>query len=164
VLALPLVAVHAKTVKPEELTLERVDNASTDPDAPNLCGLNVLVVDDEPDARELIKVILEQAQASVTTAGSTVQALELLGSSKPDVLVSDIGMPEADGYQFIRQVRSLPPAQGGKIPAVALTAYARQEDRKLALLSGYQMHITKPVEPSELIAVISSLTSLMERR
>jgi CheY-like chemotaxis protein len=124
----------------------------------------VLIVDDEPDARELIKVILEQAQASVITAGSTVQALELLESNKPDVLVSDIGMPEEDGYQFIRLVRALPPAQGGKIPAVALTAYARQEDRKLALLSGYQMHITKPVEPSELIAVISSLTSLMERR
>jgi PAS domain S-box-containing protein len=164
VVALPLVAVHAKTVEPEELTLETDDNASTDPDAPNLSGLNVLVVDDELDARQLIKVILEQAQASVITAGSTVQALELLESNKPDVLVSDIGMPEEDGYQFIRQVRSLPPAQGGKIPAVALTAYARQEDRKLALLSGYQMHITKPVEPSELIAVISSLTSLMEGR
>ncbi|HEY9667093.1 MAG TPA: ATP-binding protein, partial [Coleofasciculaceae cyanobacterium] len=163
VVALPLVAVHAKTVEPEELTLETVDNASTDPDAPKLSGINVLVVDDEPDARQLIQVILEQAQASVITAGSTVQALELLESHRPDVLVSDIGMPEADGYQFIRQVRSLPPAQGGKIPAVALTAYARQEDRKLALLSGYQMHITKPVEPSELIAVISSLTSLMER-
>jgi PAS domain S-box-containing protein len=164
VVALPLVAVHAKTVEPEELTLQIGDNASTDPDAPNLSGLNVLVVDDEPDARELIKVILQQAQASVITAGSTVQAFELLESHKPDVLVSDIGMPEEDGYQFIRQVRSLPPAQGGKIPAIALTAYARQEDRKLALLSGYQMHITKPVEPSELIAVISSLASLMERR
>ncbi len=164
VVALPLVAVHAKTVEPEELTREIGDNGSADPDPPKLSGVNVLIVDDEPDARELIKVILEQAQASVITAGSTVQALELLESNKPDVLVSDIGMPEEDGYQFIRLVRALPPAQGGKIPAVALTAYARQEDRKLALLSGYQMHITKPVEPSELIAVISSLTSLMERR
>lgn len=151
VVALPLVA------EAEELTLETGDNTSTDPDTPNLSGVNVLVVDDELDTRELIKVILEQAQAQVITADSTLQALELLESSKPDVLVSDIGMPEEDGYQFIRKVRLLPQAQGGKIPALALTAYARQEERKLALLSGYQMHLTKPVEPSKLIVSVSSL-------
>ncbi len=77
-------------------------------------------------------------------------------------VVSDIGMPQEDGYQLNRKVRALPPDQGGKIPAVALTAYARSEDRKQALLSGYQMHLAKPVEPSELIAVVASLTRLMQ--
>lgn len=88
----------------------------------------------------------------------------MLKREQPHVLVSDIGMPQEDGYQFIRKVRTLDPKRGGMIPAVALTAYARAEDRKRALLSGYQMHISKPVEPSGLIAVVSSLTSLMPNR
>ncbi|OKH32714.1 hypothetical protein NIES2101_40510 [Calothrix sp. HK-06] len=126
-----------------------------------LAGVKVLVVDDEPDARELIRCVLEDALANVITAGSAIEGLELVKQEAPDVIVSDIGMPDEDGYQFIKKVRSLPIEKGRKIPAVALTAYARAEDRKRTLLAGYQMHITKPVEPSELIAIISSLTSLI---
>ena len=129
-----------------------------------LSGVKVLVVDDEPDARDLIRCVLEDALANVVTAESAQNALELISRELPDVLVSDIGMPDEDGYELIRKVRSLPSGAGGRIPAVALTAYARAEDRKRALLAGYQMHICKPVEPSELIAIVSSLTSLMTKR
>jgi hypothetical protein len=108
--------------------------------------------------------VLEDSKAQVITAGSAREALELLMREQPDVLVSDIGMPQSDGYKFIHQVRTLPVESGGKIPAVALTAYARAEDRKRALMAGYQMHISKPVEPSELIAVVSSLVSLMQKK
>ncbi|HEY9627855.1 MAG TPA: PAS domain-containing protein [Coleofasciculaceae cyanobacterium] len=165
--ALPLMAVHAD--RPSESPVSEGahhlgDAGWNDPDSPSLRGVKVLVTDDELDARELVQFILEQVGAAVVTANSSQQALTLLKVENPDVLVSDIGMPGVDGYQLIRQVRSLPPEQGGKIPAVALTAYARTEDRKLALLSGYQMHIAKPVEPSELIAIVSSLTSLMQRK
>ncbi|MBW4507566.1 MAG: response regulator [Scytonematopsis contorta HA4267-MV1] len=129
-----------------------------------LSGVKVLVVDDEPDARDLIRCVLEDALANVVTAESAQNALELISRELPDVLVSDIGMPDEDGYELIRKVRSLPSGAGGRIPAVALTAYARAEDRKRALLAGYQMHISKPVEPSELIAIVSSLTRLMGKR
>jgi hypothetical protein len=93
----------------------------------------------------------------VTTASSAAEAFRLLKEAKPDVLVSDIGMPDEDGYALIRQVRSLPAGQGGMVPAIALTAYARTEDRLQALRAGYQMHVTKPVELTELAAVVASL-------
>lgn len=127
-------------------------------------GVKILVVDDEPDARDLIRCVLEDASANVITAGSAQDAFELVTSLAPDILISDIGMPDEDGYEFIKKIRALPVEKGGKIPAVALTAYARAEDRKRAMLSGYQVYLTKPVEPSELIAVISSLTSLMPKK
>lgn len=164
IVSLPLVVVH-----PEEVELDGFDwngrmGISGDYQEPALNGVKVLVVDDEPDARELIRVVLEGCNAEVVTAASAEEALEVLKHDKPHVLISDIGMPQEDGYQFIRKVRTLDPDRGGMIPAVALTAYARAEDRKRALLSGYQMHISKPVEPSELVAVVSSLTSLMQSR
>ncbi|MBV8886089.1 MAG: PAS domain-containing protein [Chroococcidiopsidaceae cyanobacterium CP_BM_RX_35] len=164
IVSLPLVVVHPETVEPDDFDREGAISTSGDYRSPVLNGVKVLVVDDEPDARELIKIVLEECHAEVVTAASTQEALEVLKRERPDVLVSDIGMPQADGYQLIRQVRNLDPNRGGIIPAVALTAYARAEDRKRALLSGYQMHISKPVEPSELIVIVASLTSLIPHR
>jgi CheY-like chemotaxis protein len=117
----------------------------------------VLVVDDEVDTRGLLKAGIGQCGAEVVTAGSAREALAALDETQPDLLISDIGMPGEDGYELIRQVRALPAGRGGKIPAIALTAYARTEDRLRALRAGYQMHICKPVELAELVAVIASL-------
>jgi PAS domain S-box-containing protein len=122
-----------------------------------LDGLRVLVVDDEADTREMLKAGLGQCGAGVTTAGSAAEALSEIRKSPPDVLISDIGMPDEDGYALIQQVRALAAEQGGHVPAIALTAYARTEDRLHALRAGYQMHVTKPVELSELAAVVASL-------
>jgi signal transduction histidine kinase/CheY-like chemotaxis protein len=123
-----------------------------------LAGVKVLVVDDEPDARELIKAVLAEAGAEVVTAASVDEALAALALARPDAIVSDIGMPGRDGYQLLHAVRALPEAQGGRTPAVAMTAYARSEDRTRALLAGYQVHIAKPVEPHELVVIVGSLT------
>lgn len=122
-----------------------------------LDGIKVLVVDDEPDTRELLKAGLENCGAEVQLADSSSEALQIMESIVPDVLISDIGMPDEDGYDFIRQVRALPLAKGGAVPAIALTAFARVEDRLKALRSGYQMHVPKPVELAELVAVADSL-------
>lgn len=129
------------------------------PDADLLAGLAVLVVDDEPDARELLQVVLESASAEVWVAASADEAMSLLRQRMFSAIVSDIGMPERDGYSFIQDVRALPAAQGGKTPAIALTAFARSEDRTRAMLSGFQVHLSKPVEPRELVATVKSLTS-----
>ncbi|HEX4948831.1 MAG TPA: PAS domain S-box protein [Blastocatellia bacterium] len=122
-----------------------------------LTGVRVLVVDDEADARELLQTVLEQCGAEVRAAGSVRSAIETLRQWRPDVLVSDIGLPDEDGYALIRQVRAMAHKEGGSIPATALTAYARSEDRLRALKAGFQMHVAKPVEPVELVAVVASL-------
>jgi PAS domain S-box-containing protein len=124
---------------------------------PELEGRHVLVVDDEEDARELVRSVLESAGAKVQTAVSASQALSCISENKPDVIVSDIGMPERDGYDFIRALRELPRDRGGRIPAVALTAFARLEDRRRALAAGFQNHATKPIEPQELLFVVANL-------
>ncbi|HZH04544.1 MAG TPA: ATP-binding protein, partial [Myxococcaceae bacterium] len=124
---------------------------------PQLDGVHVLVVDDEEDARELVRTLLEGCRARVTTAASAQEGLTLLHSERPDLLVSDVGMPGEDGYAFIGQVRALGSKQGGETPAVALTAYARAEDRTRVLLAGFSTHVPKPVEPLELLAVLASL-------
>ncbi|MEI2583105.1 ATP-binding protein [Scytonema sp. PRP1] len=123
----------------------------------NLNSTKVLVVDDEVDAQELLKRVLEDCGANVLTASSAEEALELVQSYKPNVVVSDIGMPGKDGYDFIRTLRGLPSDMGGNIPAAAVTAFARFEDRIRALRCGYQTHVAKPIEPAELIAVVASL-------
>ncbi len=161
IVALPLVVVHPQ--QDERLSYSAEDQSSVQEEQLTLDGIKVLVVDDEADARELVKLVLESCNAQVITAASAREALVALQQEQMHILVSDIGMPEEDGYQLIGKVRKLSPDRGGKIPAVALTAYARAEDRKRALLSGYQMHVSKPIEPSELIAVVSSLTSLMPK-
>lgn len=123
-----------------------------------LSEIKVLVIDDELDARELIKGILTHYQASVATAATATQGLMLLLQiDKPDIIISDIGMPEKNGYQLIREVRKLSREDGGETPAIALTAFARPEDKISAINAGYQGHLTKPVEPRELIAAIISL-------
>jgi PAS domain S-box-containing protein len=122
-----------------------------------LAGLKVLVVDDEPDARELVQSVLESGGAKVALAASARAAFEQIRREKPDVIVSDIGMPDEDGYTFMRELRSLPREEGGRIPALALTAYARAEDRRKALVTGFQNHAAKPVEPQELVIIVASL-------
>ena len=124
---------------------------------PSLDGLQILVVDDEADSRVFLATVLEQCGASVRAVASADLAIENIKLLKPDVLLSDIGMPEQDGYSMIRKVRALTVEQGGQIPAVALTAYARAEDRMRAIAAGFQMHIPKPVEPAELATVVASL-------
>jgi PAS domain S-box-containing protein len=123
----------------------------------SLTGLRILVVDDEEDTREYVRMLLAMCNAQVSVAESAAAALALVEADPPDVLVSDIAMPERDGYRLIRDVRALPAEHGGTTPAVALTAYARVEDRTRAMLAGFQNHVTKPVEPTELIAAIASL-------
>ena len=122
-----------------------------------LDGLRILVVDDEADTRDLLKQGLEFCGATVTVAETAAEALEMLKVSVPDVLISDIGMPGTDGFDFIRQVRKLSRHHGGKVAAIALTAYTRIEDRLRALRAGYDMHVPKPVELTELVAVAASL-------
>jgi CheY-like chemotaxis protein/anti-sigma regulatory factor (Ser/Thr protein kinase) len=124
---------------------------------PELAGLNVLVLDDERDAAELVQALLQRANAVVTLATSVKEAFASIRRNKPDVIVSDIGMPEEDGYAFIKRLRALSRDEGGRIPAVALTAYARADDRRKALLAGFQNHAAKPVEPQELLIVIANL-------
>jgi PAS domain S-box-containing protein len=157
VVKLPLVAVYQK-----DKLAERMHPAARDPlptfECPErLDGLKVLVVDDEADTRELLRIGIGQCGAEVVTAVSAREALEAIAEESPDLLISDIGMPEEDGYELIRKVRALPVGRSRKIPAIALTAYARTEDRMRALRAGYQSHIAKPVELAELLTVIASL-------
>ena len=126
-------------------------------------GAHVLIVDDEPDVRELLAEMLAMCKARITSAASTSEALQLVQDLRPDVIVSDIGMPGEDGYALIQRLRALPQSRGGRTPAIALTAYARFEDRTKALVAGFNMHVPKPVEPSELIAVMTSLTRMFPR-
>jgi CheY-like chemotaxis protein len=122
-----------------------------------MAGVKVVIVDDEPDARSLLRRIFEDCDAEVHTAETADEAMTLLQSERPHVLISDIGMPGQDGYGLIRRVRALPVETGGHTPAVALTAYARAEDRVTAIVAGFQHHLSKPVEPNELIAIVASL-------
>jgi PAS domain S-box-containing protein len=125
----------------------------------SLGNIHVLVVDDEIDARELVKKLLEIAGATVSMAGSASEAMERILARRPNVLVCDIAMPGEDGYSFIRRLRTLEESQGSSLPALALSAYAGSEDRTKAIRSGFQNHLAKPVEPAELLAVVSSLTA-----
>jgi PAS domain S-box-containing protein len=121
----------------------------------DLGGMHVLVVDDEADARELIKRILSDCNANVTTAANAAEALAAVERERPALLVSDIGMPEVDGFELLNQVRALGPERGGKVPAIALTAFARSEDRLRALQCGFRDHVSKPVEPAELVNAVA---------
>ena len=123
-----------------------------------LDGISVLVVDDDADSRDYIARILKQSGANVAIAASADEAFDIVKHRRPDVIVSDVGMPDKDGYDFIREVRSLPQSAGGATPAIALTAFARSEDRTRAMLAGYQVHVSKPIEAPELIATVGSLT------
>ncbi|ACC83426.1 PAS domain S-box protein [Nostoc punctiforme] len=126
-------------------------------DLPNLNGVKVLLVDDERDTRELIAFILEQSGAVVNQTASAVEALQTMPQFQPNLLLSDIGMPEIDGYMLMRQIRAMSPEQGGTIPAIALTAYAGEADYQQAIAAGFGQHITKPVEPAKLVRAIANL-------
>jgi CheY-like chemotaxis protein len=131
--------------------------------ADDLAGLKILVVDDEADTCELLRALLTRCGAEVAAARSAAEAFELFRQVQPDVVVSDIGMPGEDGYELMRRLRALPNDQGGNVPAVALTAYARVEDRMKALKAGYQMHVAKPIELGELVAIVASLGDRLKR-
>jgi CheY-like chemotaxis protein len=159
---LPVAAFYSRPpggdVRAARATATERDAAAAADDCPEeLAGLRILVVDDEVDTRDLLGVALGACGAKVLTAATAREALELAARSKPDVLISDIGMPDEDGFELIRRVRELPAESGGEVPAIALTAYARAEDRLRVLRSGYQMHVPKPVEMAELLTVIASL-------
>ena len=122
-----------------------------------LYGLKILVVDDDVDSRELIEWVLKRVGAEVTSVGSAREALEVLEREKPHVLVSDIAMPEEDGYGLLKKIRALPPERGGRIPAIALTAHSLVQDRLQSLRAGFQSHVPKPVVPEELVEVVASI-------
>jgi signal transduction histidine kinase/ActR/RegA family two-component response regulator len=151
----PLVAVSTGSLKALRVP-ERLKD-----DSKQLAGLRVMIVDDESDARELLVAMLEQRGASVVAAASVSEALAALAGptngSMPDVLVSDIGMPIEDGFDLIRRVRALAPQHGGKIPAIALTAYATTEDRRRVLEAGFERHLAKPIEPATLASAVANL-------
>ncbi len=163
---LPILVIHSKPsqearVHPTAASDEGDDNQLDE--SINLNQLRILVVDDEPDACELLKTVLQTYGAEVAVAASGSEAMQRLEELVPQVLISDIGMPGEDGYSFIRRVRALDAQRGGKIPAIALTAYAREEDRRRSLLAGFQMHLPKPVNPDELVLVVASLTGRIGR-
>lgn len=130
---------------------------------PALDGLRVLVVDDQVDTLELIAFILQQCKAQVMSATSASVALDAIANSQPDILISDIGMPEEDGYSLIRKVRTLEAESGGLIAAIALTAFARDEERTLAFEAGFQRHVPKPVDPAELVRVVAHLAGRIQQ-
>lgn len=148
-------------ISSDVLSSDSISNANGESAVlPTLAGLQILVVEDEVDSLELLSTILQEAEADVIVTASVRAALAALETSNgqiPDVLVSDIGMPDEDGYALIRQLRQLEAERGGRIPAIALTAHASSDDRKRTLLAGFQMHLTKPVEAAELVTVVASL-------
>jgi signal transduction histidine kinase/CheY-like chemotaxis protein len=124
-----------------------------------LAGIRVVVVDDEQDARDLVAAVLEQAGAVVTSVGSAEEAMHAINERPPSLLVSDIGMPGEDGYALIARVRALPAESGGRVPAVAVTAFTRDDDRARALRAGYTAHVAKPIDPAELVTLVSNVTT-----
>lgn len=153
VVTLPVVAAHRSCeITPRETSTQDAPSLETS----DFSGYHVLVVDDEADGRSLIRQILGECNATLSFADSATDALNQFRSGRPNLIVSDIGMPGRDGYDLIRSIRALSREEGGDTPAIALTAFARSEDRCRALLAGFQMHLPKPVDQAELIAVISS--------
>jgi CheY-like chemotaxis protein len=145
---LPLVEATAKSfVEPDQLKVSRSPQL--------LSGLNVLIVDDDSDTLTLMQTALERREANVTAVSSAGEAIQAITLKRPDVLVSDIAMPDEDGYGLIKKVRSLENGASENIPAVAITAYAKEEDRERALLAGFQIYLAKPVELTELISVVA---------
>jgi len=153
---LPLTVVH--TGENADGSVHPGRTITSDFEPSDLAGIKVLVVDDEADARELVKHVLGECEAEVLTESTAAEALSLIEQHRPDVLLSDIGMPNVDGYELLRRVRMLCISRGGQLPAIALTAFARSEDRTRALRAGFLVHVAKPVEPSELVATVASVT------
>jgi len=131
--------------------------APTVPRAVSLIGLRVLLVEDDPDARELVRAILEQAGADVQSEASADEGFDAILSFRPQLLVSDIAMPNQDGYSLVRRIRALDARVGGEIPCIALTAFTRAVDRERALAAGFTAHLCKPVDPVRLVATVGDL-------
>jgi PAS domain S-box-containing protein len=161
--SLPVGAVSRAEEEPR-VTGKRFQSATPLKAPAHMNGLRLLVVDDDPDARQLVKDILEDCGCRVALAGNVEEAMAALAREVPDVLISDVGMPNRDGYDLIKEIRALPPEKGGDVPAAALTAYTRSEDRRRLLNAGYSMHIAKPVEPAELITIVATLSQFLHRR
>jgi CheY-like chemotaxis protein/anti-sigma regulatory factor (Ser/Thr protein kinase) len=156
IVALPISAIRShERASHEPATFAEIDPAGVE--LPSLSGVTALIVDDEADARILLDRLIQERGGRTVMASSAAEALAVLQADPVDIVVSDIGMPEVDGYAFIRRVRQHQHASARTVMAIALTAYARPEDRQRALLAGYQMHLAKPVDPRELIAGIASL-------
>jgi PAS domain S-box-containing protein len=158
-IAFPLVAVRSASgslVSPQPISTAQ-ESHSNGKAQTSLKGLRILAIDDEPDVRDMLQTLLQDCGASVLTASSAQEGLEALAAWKPHVLISDIGMPDEDGYSLIRKIRALTPEQGSDVPAIALTGYVRVEERMRALEAGYQMFVPKPVETNELISIIDDL-------
>ena len=156
IVQLPLIAVYAEPAKGRRHPRAELHQSEPLPEV-SLANVHVLIVDDDSDARDLMQRLLQLAGATVSMASSASEAMARILAERPDVLVCDIGMPGEDGYTFIRRLRSIEQTQGRALPAVALSAYARSDDRTKAIRSGFQNHLAKPVEPAELLAVVSSL-------
>ena len=155
---LPITAVVSPVTRvAESENRDAVKETSGISDRPNLAGIKILAIEDGADARELLRVVLEGFGADVATASSAREGLEVMAGWRPDVIVSDIGMPGEDGYSFIEQVRKLKASEGGNTPAIALTGFVRVEDRMRALEAGYQMFVPKPVQANELGKTIATL-------
>jgi len=141
-----------------------LQSIETDPSStnnlPNFNGLKILVVDDDLDSRELTAFVLEQCQAQIIKAVCAEEALQVLLKTEIDLLVSDVGMPDEDGYSLIRRIRTLNLEEKRQIPAVALTAFAKAEDQQEAIAAGFQHHVAKPVNPDQLIEIIASLANI----
>ncbi|MEH2252441.1 PAS domain-containing hybrid sensor histidine kinase/response regulator [Nostoc sp.] len=144
-------------VRSEQVRHEENESLDCEPESSLLSNTQILVVDDEPDIRDLITFILQDYGVEVTPVSSAQEALQALSESIPDVLISDIGMPKTDGYMLMREVRARSPQQGGRVPAIALTAYAGEMNQQQALAAGFQMHISKPVDPDVLMKAIVDL-------
>ena len=142
---------------------KELENTSPQPAAWDLAGVEILVVEDNPDTREFVAFLLEQYGAKAIAVDSAKAAIDTLPHSQPDILLSDIAMPEVDGYMLLRQIRALPPEQGGNIQAIALTAFAGEIDYQQAMSAGFQRHLTKPIEPAKLVETIVSLTMNSEQ-
>jgi CheY-like chemotaxis protein len=155
--ALPIAS--ARAVAPAESRGKAVDRRLAPENPASLAGMHVLFVDDDADARWLITLILAHGGAEVRTAVSVTEALAACDEWRPDILISDIGMPGEDGYTLMKKLRARESERGGHIPAIALTAYGRGEDRRHALSVGYEYHIPKPVEPEELLVAVASLAN-----
>ena len=164
VVRLPVSPLRSASLLPPSKPVSRRGDAQVQLQCPpEIEGLRVLVCEDEPDARELLESILIGCKAKVTLAGSVTEALDRFVEAIPDVVISDIGMPEASGYELIRRIRALPAEKGGRVPAVALTAYASMADRTRALMEGFQNHVAKPTEPQELLAAVAALAGRFGR-
>jgi len=162
VVQLPLMIIHDEK---EVTRLHPTTSGETATECPpGVKGLKVLVVDDEPDAVSMMRRVLEFCECEVITADNALEAFNLLKQHRPDVLISDIGMPGEDGYALLARIRALPAEDGGNTPAIAVTAFARSDDRRRAMLAGFQMHMAKPVETAELVAVVANVASIRINR